>query len=154
MLVFYLFYYSSIYETYIMPGLLNFQAHLASIVLRLIGEKTNVDGDIIIGDIFKVSIKGGCDGMEATALYIIAVLAIPLVSFKEKLPALYYGLLILFVLNIIRIALLYYAGLYWPKAFEFMHLQGGVIIFTMISIIMWLIWVNRILLKKQNKTII
>ena len=137
-----------------MPGLLNFQANLASKVLGLIGEKTKVEGDNIIGDIFKVSIKGGCDGMEATALYIIAVLAIPLVSFKEKLPALYYGLLILFVLNIIRIALLYFAGLYWPKAFEFMHLQGGVIIFTMISIIMWLIWVNKILLKKQNKTVL
>lgn len=132
-----------------MPGLLNIQAKLASGVLSLIGEKTWVEGDNIIGEKFKVSIKGGCDGMEATALYVIAILALPLVSFKEKRPGLLYGLLILFVLNIIRIALLYYAGIYWPKGFEFMHLHGGVIVFTMISVLLWLIWVNRILAKRQ-----
>ncbi len=133
-----------------MPGLLNIQARLASMLLILFGEKTNVEGDNIIGEVFKVSIRGGCDGMEATALYVIAVLAVPIIRFREKFPALFYGLLILFVLNIFRIALLYYAGIYWPKAFEFMHLHGGVIVFTMISVILWLVWVNRIIGRKNT----
>ncbi len=133
-----------------MPGLLNIQAKLASILLAAIGEHTRVEADNIFGEKFSVSIHGGCDGMEATALYLIAILALPVISFKEKKPALMYGFLILFVLNIFRIALLYYAGLYWPKTFEFMHLHGGVIVFTLISVILWLIWVNRILSKRQN----
>lgn len=148
--LFYAFYYSPIYENYIMPLLLNSQAKLASIVLSILGEKTIVDGDNIIGDRFKVSIKGGCDGMEATALYVIAIVALPIVTFREKRAALFYGLLILFVVNIFRIAMLYYAGLYWPKIFEFMHLHGGVIVFTMFSVILWLIWVNRMLVRRQN----
>lgn len=132
-----------------MPGLLNIQARLSSILLSFIGEKTTVEGDNIIGDTFKVSIHGGCDGLEATALYIVAMLALPLISLKEKLPALGYGLLILSVLNIFRIALLYYSGLYWPKAFEFLHLHGGVIIFMMISVLLWLIWVNKLLKNRK-----
>ncbi|MCC6815099.1 MAG: archaeosortase/exosortase family protein [Saprospiraceae bacterium] len=149
MLLFYLFYYSPIYEKWIMPGLLNFQAKLASFMLGFIGEKTHVEGDNIIGDLFKVSIRGGCDGLEATALYLIALIALPVVSLKEKMPAILYGLLILFVLNIFRIALLYYSGIYWPKAFELLHLHGGVIIFMMISVLLWLIWVNRIINKRN-----
>ena len=150
MLLFYAFYYSPLYEKFVMPGLLNLQAKLASYVLILFGEKTSVDGDNIIGDTFKVSIHGGCDGLEATALYLIALIALPVVSFKEKYSALGYGLLILFVLNIFRIAILYYSGLYWPGAFEFLHLHGGVIIFMMISVILWLIWVNIILNKRKK----
>lgn len=150
MLLFYAFYYSPLYEKFVMPGLLNLQAKLASYVLILFGEKTSVEGDNIIGDTFKVSIHGGCDGLEATALYLIALIALPVVSFKEKYSALGYGLLILFVLNIFRIAILYYSGLYWPGAFEFLHLHGGVIIFMMISVILWLIWVNIILNKRKK----
>ncbi len=150
MLLFYAFYYSPIYEKWIMPNLLHLQAKLASYLLILIGEKTSVEADNIIGDSFKVSIHGGCDGLEATALYLIALLALPVVSLKEKYPALGYGLLTLFILNIFRIAILYYSGLYWPGAFEFLHLHGGVIIFMMISVILWLFWVNIILNKKKK----
>lgn len=133
-----------------MPSLLNVQARLASLVLLWVGEKTSVEGDNIIGEIFKVSIHGGCDGLEATALYIIALLAVPVFSWREKLPALAYGILILSVLNILRIAILYYSGLYWPRAFEFLHLHGGVIIFMMISILLWMIWVNKLLNRRKK----
>ncbi|MFN8278901.1 MAG: exosortase/archaeosortase family protein [Saprospiraceae bacterium] len=151
MLLFYIFYYSPIYENWIMPALLHFQAWLGSLLLKVFGEWTRVEGDQIIGEKFSVSIHGGCDGMEATFLYIIALLALPLVSLKEKYPALFYGVLTLSVLNIFRISLLYYAGVYWPRMFEFMHVHGGVIAFTMISIILWLFFVNRIL-GKRNKS--
>lgn len=149
MLLFYIFYYSPVYDQWIMPGLLHVQARLGALLLGVLGEWTRVEGDQIIGEKFSVSIHGGCDGMEATFLYVVALLALPLVSLREKLPALLYGILILSVLNIFRIALLYHAGVHWPKIFEFMHLHGGVIVFTMISVILWLVWVNRIIAKRN-----
>lgn len=144
MVVFYLIYYSSFYANYINGPLLNFEAKVANLFLNLIGQGTAVDGDVIYSDDFRVSIKGGCDGVEATMLYICAVLVFPLISFRKKIPGLLWGVGILFVINIFRIAILYLSGKYWPEAFDFLHLHGGVVIFTIISIVLWMVWVNRV----------
>ncbi|MBK7697027.1 MAG: exosortase/archaeosortase family protein [Saprospiraceae bacterium] len=148
--LFYAFYYSPLYELYIMTALLNFQANLASILLSIMGYKTSIEGDLIQGDEFRGQHQGGCDGIEASALYAIAVISLPLVARKYKISGLIVGLSILFVLNIIRIAGLYLAGIHWPAFFEFFHLHGGVIAFLLISVIMWLIWVQWVMKKTAH----
>lgn len=150
MIVFYLFYYSPLYEDYIMTPLLTAQANIANVLLHALGQDTTVYQDIISSDVFTVSIKGGCDGVEATALFLIAILVFPL-AFKFKWPGIIAGLLVLSVLNILRIAGLYLAGIYWPAAFEFLHLHGGVVIFTIIAILLWIIWINWALNKKMKE---
>lgn len=144
MVAFYAVYYSSFYADYINGPLLNTQAKVSNFVLNLIGQGTEVDGDVIYSDDFRVSIKGGCDGIEATALFICAVLVFPLISFAKKIPGLLWGVGILSIINIFRIVMLYLSGKYWPQAFDFLHLHGGVVIFTIISIALWMIWVNRV----------
>jgi exosortase/archaeosortase family protein len=125
MIVFYIFYYSPFYENNVMNSLLS-------------------HNDIIAGPGFQVSIKNGCDGIEATALYICAIVAFPFVKWKYKISGLFIGVLVLTILNLFRIAGLYVAGIHWSAGFEFLHLHGGVIIFTLIAILLWLIWLGQI----------
>ncbi len=144
MLSFYIFYYSPLYESKIMGPLLSVQAKLSNGILNGLGFDTDTNEDIIAGPEFRVSIKNGCDGMEATALYICAILAFPFVSFRSKIKGLLYGVLTLSIINLFRIAGLYLAGVYWKDGFEFLHLHGGVIVFTLIAILLWLIWLAQI----------
>ena len=85
MFLFYMFYLSPLYENFIMIPLLSLQAYLANLLLVPLGYNTKTIEDTIFNDDFRVSIKGGCDGMEATALYLAAVLAFPGVSKNKKL---------------------------------------------------------------------
>jgi len=149
MVIFYAFYYSPLYDLYIKDGLLTAQAKISSVILNLFGFNTIAAGDQIYNDDFVVSIKGGCDGMEATALYICGILAFPLVTMNNKWRGLFAGVVVLGIINIVRIVGLFLSGLYWPSAFEFLHLHGGVVIFTIFAIILWVIWVNR---QIKNKT--
>ncbi|MBK6544215.1 MAG: archaeosortase/exosortase family protein [Saprospiraceae bacterium] len=144
MLVFYIFYYSPIYENYLMNSILRIQAKLSNGILNILGYDTESNEDIIAGIDFRVSIKNGCDGIEATALYVFAILAFPFVSLKQKTKGLISGVLTLSILNLFRIAGLYIAGVHWKVGFEFLHLHGGVIIFTLIAILLWLIWLSQI----------
>lgn len=144
MLLFYIFYYSSVYESIFMNPLLSIQAKLSNGILNVLGYDTESQGDIIAGTNFQVSIKNGCDGMEATAIYIFAILAFPIVSFRQKLPGLLIGVMVLSILNLFRIVGLYIAGIHWNAGFEFLHLHGGVIIFTLIAILLWLLWLTQI----------
>lgn len=133
-----------------MIPLLSLQAYLANLILVPLGYNTKTIEDTIFNDDFRVSIKGGCDGMEATALYLAAVLAFPGVSKNKKLHGIVIGLAVLFVLNIFRIAGLFIAGLQWKAGFEFLHLHGGVVLFTLIAIVLWLFWVNSIIKGKSK----
>jgi exosortase/archaeosortase family protein len=149
MVVFYIFYYSFLYEEYLMGPLLNVQARLANVILNILGQGTSVYGDVISSDEFAVSIKGGCDGVEATALFLTAILVFPL-AFRWKWPGIAVGLVVLFLLNLARIAGLYLAGIYWPAAFEFLHLHGGVVAFTLVAILLWMLWINWALSRKNT----
>lgn len=151
MTLFYLFYYSSFFDFFLSPHILKVQATLTKLFLSACGYSIVIRDATLIGDQFQVSIKGGCDGIEASALYAIALISLPLVARKYKITGLIVGLSILFVLNIIRIAGLYLAGIHWPAFFEFFHLHGGVIAFLLISVIMWLIWVQWVMKKTAHK---
>ncbi len=143
MVLFYAFYYSEFYTNYVMPPLLGLQAKIASLLLNLMGFGTTALNETVLNHQFRVNIRGGCDGLEGTALFISAVLAFPFASWKSKWRGVVVGVLILGIVNIIRIVILFLSGIYWRSAFEFLHLHGGVILFTIFSVLLWIIWVNR-----------
>jgi exosortase/archaeosortase family protein len=142
MALFYLFYYSSFYKNYLELPFLNAQASISNVLLRILGHDTHVVHASIASDNFSVSIMNGCDGLEAIAILISGIMIFP-APFRLKIPGLAWGVLVLMVLNLLRIAGLYLIGLnFSPTVFEVFHIQGGFIIFTMISVILWFIWMN------------
>ena len=148
--VFYLFYNSSFYQNQLSGPLLNFQARLSNAFLHLLGHDTTVTGTTLASSEFSVNIKSGCDGLEATAILVSGILIFP-VAMRLKVPGLLIGIAALFVLNLLRIAGLYLTGLYFSeRVFQIMHIQGGFIIFTMISVLLWFIWMNWSTKKMQE----
>lgn len=127
-----------------MGPLLSAQANLSNGILNILSYDTEAIGDVIASPTFRVSIKNGCDGMEATALYAFAIMAFPFIAWRHKIKGLITGVVVLSILNLFRIVGLYMAGIHWRAGFEFLHLHGGVIIFTMIAILLWLIWLSQI----------
>ncbi|MEM1120698.1 MAG: archaeosortase/exosortase family protein [Bacteroidota bacterium] len=140
-LVFYALYYSSWFETNLKAPILSAQAVAGGALLNLFGYSVSVAGEVISGSGATVKIAGGCDGLEATALFLAAILVFPL-PFKYKWPGLLSGLVVLSILNVLRIVGLYLTQKYWPEAFDFMHIQGGLYLYSIITILMMLIWAD------------
>jgi len=140
-IVFYALYYSSWFETNMKEPILGLQALAGGALLNLFGYGVNVADAAISGAGASVKIAGGCDGLEATALFLAAILVFPL-PFKFKWPGLLIGFIILSIVNIVRIAGLYLTQKYLPEAFDFMHVQGGLYFYSIITILLMLIWAN------------
>ncbi|MCB0609092.1 MAG: archaeosortase/exosortase family protein [Lewinella sp.] len=142
MALFYIFYYSPLYRNYLELPFLNFQAHAGNFFLHLLGYDTAVADAAIAGTEFTVNIKNGCDGLEAMAIFASGIVIFP-AAVRYKLTGLAWGLGALLILNFLRIAGLYLAGLYFSKTvFDILHIQGGFILFTMISVLLWFVWMN------------
>ncbi|MEO1260624.1 MAG: archaeosortase/exosortase family protein [Bacteroidota bacterium] len=150
MVLFYLLYYSSFYKNVLELPFLEAQANISNALLRLLGHDTTVENAMIFSSEFAVNIKNGCDGLEAIAILVSGVLIFP-ASVKLKLSGITWGVITLFLLNLLRIAGLYLIGLnFSPTVFEIMHVQGGFILFTMISVILLFIWINWAVKKSQQ----
>lgn len=145
MAVFYLIYYSSFYQTHLEPSILSMQANIGNGLLHLLGHNTKVVGAAIGSDNFSVDIQNGCDGLEAMAILVSGILIFPATR-RQKATGLLWGVGILFLLNLVRIAGLYLTGLYFSKiVFDLLHVQGGFIIFTMISVLLLFTWMNWVM---------
>ncbi len=140
--LFYFFYYSEFYTNSIEVAFMNAQARLGNFLLHLISQDTVVNGYTISGNGFSIDIKKGCDGLEAMAILASGIIIFP-TSVKLKVPGLVFGIIALFLLNLLRIAGLYMIGKNCSNDFfELMHLQGGFIIFTAIGVLFLLSWMN------------
>ncbi|MEM6317517.1 MAG: archaeosortase/exosortase family protein [Bacteroidota bacterium] len=140
-IVFYVLYYSPWFESIIKAPILAAQAAAGGALLNLFGHSVSVADEVISGAGATVRIAGGCDGLEATALFLAAILVFP-IPFKFKWPGLLVGFLVLSFLNIFRIAGLFLTQKYWPEAFDFMHIQGGLYLYSIITILLMLIWAD------------
>jgi len=144
MSAFYLFYFSPINAKYIHPPILGAQAAIGAFLIGLFESSAEAVGSIIRTNDFSMNISGGCDGLEVTALFVAGVIAFPS-TWKEKWKGLGVGLTVLTILNILRFPILYWAGSkVSEELFDFLHIQGGFILFISISILMWGLWIIRI----------
>ncbi|MCH8990767.1 MAG: archaeosortase/exosortase family protein [Acidobacteria bacterium] len=120
---------------------LGLNAELTGVILRVLGDDITVRGLSIGSPRFSMSIRAGCDGIQASALFVLAVFLAPVsVSRVARVGPVVLGTLLLLVLNVVRIVSLYYTGIYFPNAFETMHVDVWQGVFIFLPIILWMIW--------------
>ena len=133
---------SEFFQTY-----LRLNAGASAMVLRVLGDDASVSGISITSSRYSLSIKRGCEAIQVSAFYIFAVLAWPLsVSWRQRAIGMAVGTLLLLTLNLVRIVSLYYTGIYFPGAFETIHMdvwQPAFIVLTLFFWVTWVWWTSR-----------
>ena len=133
-------------EKNVFEPLVKVYAYLSSGVLNILGYQTSVLYDTIRSNQFSVGIRKGCDALEPMAMLVAGIIAFPS-TFKQKLSGLFFGLLFLFCLNIVRIVTLFLTGVYRPQSFEVMHIEVWQVLFIIAGIGYWFLWVRRVVNK-------
>ncbi len=138
-------FYGLIHSPYVGPA--PFQPYLALIarttggILSILGQDTAVVDTSVTSPEFSMAIVRGCDAIEPTAAFVAAVLASP-VSVWAKMPGILVGTMALVVINLVRLVSLFYVGVYFPKALDFMHFDVWQAAFIVLAICFWAIWVQ------------
>jgi len=147
--LFYTFWISPFFQTHIVENVAIFYAQVSGLIIKLFNYPILIVGDSLGYSNFSLSIKNGCDAIEATAILLCGILVYPS-KLKHKSIGLFFGILILVGINLFRITSLFFNGIYTPSIFEFMHTgvwQVLFIIFPLAIIFKWINWIN------QNKTV-
>jgi exosortase H (IPTLxxWG-CTERM-specific) len=98
----------------------NYTTTTLGFLLQLLGMHPTVDGALLSAGGFSVKIIDGCSALFVFILFSSFVLAYP-TTFKNKAIGLIFGIPSLFVVNTLRLTVVFFAGLWRPDLFEYVH---------------------------------
>jgi exosortase/archaeosortase family protein len=114
-----------------------------SALLNALGNATVVRDADILSNRFGISVVTACTGLFVTGLFLAAVVAFP-ASWRAKLAGAGIGLVALFAVNVVRLASLYYVGVYWRSALEPIHQLVWQSLVIAFAVSLWLLWAGRV----------
>lgn len=104
-------------------------------------EKTFSEQEYIVSGTFKLKIAQGCEGTEGIFILVAAILAFP-AGLRAKIFGIIGGIFVLYGLNLVRIAGLYYILKKKPLLFDVMHVYIGQTMIILIAFIYFVGWLN------------
>ncbi len=140
------------YNKVLLPSYHHLIAKMSGGILRFLGQDITAVGVSVSSPDFSIRIIRGCDAVEATALFVCAVLAFP-APFLRKVPGIIAGTLLLGILNLVRIVSLFLIGVHFPNIFGFMHIdtwQALYIFFAVTFWVLWLLWTTQHQMPKRE----
>lgn len=133
-------------------ALILFTVKASGAVASLFSSNVSIIGRDIICDGFPVTIISECTGLLEMVILSAAIMAY-LSSVRAKLIGLILGNIAIYILNIVRVAVLVLVGAHSRPAFDFMHLyfwQGTLII--MVTLI-WLAWLYLVVFREEKRAL-
>jgi exosortase/archaeosortase family protein len=125
---------------------LNFTAGIATqaaCLLKLLGINVIATGISVTGHGFSVDIKYGCNAIYEILIYTAAMVSYPL-RMKKKITGIIIGVVFIYILNLFRVIVLFWAGMHFPDVFKALHEHIGQSIFIFFLVFLWIFWVTRI----------
>jgi exosortase/archaeosortase family protein len=119
-------------------GFLSFYARLAGGLLHVFDGGVHVVGSDIVGRA-SLTVAKNCDAMDINILFGAAVVATP-APWRRRAVGLAVGLPALVVVNVVRIASLYFVQLHAPRAFEAVHAEVWPLVLVALAVVAFLSW--------------
>lgn len=118
---------------------------ISAALITLLDDRVAVFGNILqsTSNGFALSIKAGCNGVEAAIILIAAILAFP-APWKHRAIGIVAGLTAVQLLNIVRVISLFYLGQWSMKAFEWAHFYLWQVLIMLDVLIVWMIWIRAL----------
>jgi exosortase H (IPTLxxWG-CTERM-specific) len=117
-------------------------AALSAGILNLLGQQVVRSGTLLVAGGTAVSVRNGCNGVEAMVFLIAATLAFA-APWRQRVGAALAGSLLIQVLNLIRVVSLFLLQRYQPQLFEVFHLAIWQTIIGGASVAFFYKWTRR-----------
>lgn len=120
-------------------------ARVAAWVLDVLqpGQGIFAEGNIIHAGGFSLHIAKGCEGIEGILLLIAAIAAFPS-RWVEKMIGILLGTVVIYLANILRLVLVYFAVKTGMVEFDVMHVYVGQIFIVFVMLLCLFIWLRAI----------
>jgi len=124
-------------------------AEAVAAVVNLFGADAVAKGALVDSPHYSMDIAMGCDGVEASCLYLAGVLAFP-TSWRARFIGLAFGVPLIQAINLARLVGLYYVGMYLPSLANQIHDYVAQTIVILLSTAILIFWLERFGVRHQR----
>jgi exosortase H (IPTLxxWG-CTERM-specific) len=124
-------------------------AAVLATTLNWFHEGATVVGEMVISNRYSMTIAMGCDGVEASCLFMAGVLAYPATR-RAKLIGVLAGMPLIHLINLLRLIGLFYAGVYFPSVVEELHVYVAQTIVILLSTAILIVWLERFAVRPRR----
>lgn len=117
-------------------------AAVSAALLNAMAQHVTTSGTLIRGTTFAVDIQNGCNGLEAVAFVVAAVLAFD-APWRARAIGVAIGAIALEAFNVIRIVTLYLIGRDHPSLFDTFHLAVWQTVMFGVATLFFVAWTSR-----------
>jgi len=117
-------------------------ARAVTAIVNIFGAAASVNDTQVLSARASIDIEMGCDGVEASCLFLAGVLAFP-TSWRARLIGFAVGVPLIHLINLARLVGLYYAGVYFPGIVEELHVYVAQTLVILLSTALLIIWLER-----------
>jgi len=126
-----------------------FLAKAVAAAINLFGAGAVANGALVYSPRYSMDIAMGCDGVEASCLYLAGVMAFP-TSWRARLIGLAFGVPLIQAINLARLVGLYYVGVYLTSVADQIHDYVAQTIVILLSTAILIFWLERFGVRHQR----
>ncbi|MEO5355682.1 MAG: archaeosortase/exosortase family protein [Nitrospirae bacterium YQR-1] len=127
---------------------------LLSNVVKLFGIHTTYypveRGTVINLSNISLNVKFGCNGLEATIMYVFAILSFPS-TWVYKIKGIAVGFVVIQILNIFRLLGIIFVAIRYKEYFDYFHVYFAQSIMIAVSLALFIIYIRRCTLCGEEK---
>lgn len=127
----------------VIDGLATGTAWVEYAVFRVFSDSVTISGKVVVFQGFAVKIIEECTGLYEVVIFAAAVLAFP-TTWRKRAIGILMGVPLLYLFNVVRIAVLIVVGRYWSEYFDFMHLYFWQATLILMITSVWLLWIIKV----------
>jgi archaeosortase B (VPXXXP-CTERM-specific) len=129
--------------TFVLDGLAAGTAAIQYYFFGIFTDSVSLTDKVVVFQGFAVKIIEECTGVYEVLIFIAAVMAFP-TTLAKKAIGLGMGIPLLYLFNVVRIAVLILVGKYLPEYFDFMHLYFWQATLILMITSVWLLWITKV----------
>lgn len=118
-------------------------------LFSIFSSQVRLDDKLVFFGSFAVKIIDECTGIYEMLIFAAAVLAFP-TTWRKKAIGIVLGCPLIYLFNVLRIAVLIIVGRYWPSAFDFMHLYFWQATMIVMITSVWLLWIVKVVRDEEE----
>jgi exosortase H (IPTLxxWG-CTERM-specific) len=115
---------------------------LSAVILQAFRFDVVAAGTVMTSRTFAMDVSNGCNAVETMIFFAAAVMAFP-APYRERLLALFAGLLAIQFLNLLRLASLFWLGDRHPHSFDLFHVAVWQVVMILAGVTMFAMWSSR-----------
>lgn len=121
-------------------------------LFSIFSSEARVDDKLVFFGAFAVKIIDECTGIYEMLIFAAAVLAFP-TTWRKKAIGVVLGCPLIYLFNVLRIAVLIVVGRFWPGAFDFMHLYFWQATMIVMITSVWLLWIVKVVRDDEEEPV-